>query len=120
VIFRVRSLGGYTWSIAPDYGKFEVITLIDADGVSMRNVKFNGKTATGTFKAVWGARVIVYDIFDDPCILQAIGLGRPLDTRFTERLTLDYDGFLDASNTPCKRASRLLVIGQAIYAKGAE
>lgn len=120
MIFRVRSLGGYTWSIAPDYGKLEGITLIDADGVSMRNVKFNGKTATGTIKAIWGARVIVYDLFDDPDILQSLGLGKPLDMGFAERLTLDYDGFLDASNTPCKRAWKLLVIGQAIYAKGAE
>jgi len=120
VIFRVRSLGGYTWSIAPDSGKFQDVVVIDADGVSMRHVKFNGKTAIGTVKAVWGARVIVYDIFNDPCTVQALGLGKPLDMDFTERLALDYDGFIGSSNLPCKRAARLLLIGKAVYAKGAE
>lgn len=120
MIFKVRSTGGYTWSVYPASGKFEDVAVIDADGVSMRHVKFYGKTAIGTVKAVWGARVIVYDIFNDPCTLQALGLGKPLDMGFTEHLTLDYDGFLDASNIACKRASRLLLIGQAIYAKGVE
>jgi hypothetical protein len=120
MIFRVRKLGEYTWAISPDYGKLEGRTIIDADGVSMRYVKFNGKTAIGTIKAVWGAGVITNDIYNDPDILQSLGLSKPLDMGFTERLTLDYDGFLNASNTPCKRASKLLLIGDAIYAKGAE
>jgi hypothetical protein len=64
----------------------------------MRSVVFNYRVAVGRIKAVWGA-----EIFD------------PLPS---DRLTLDYDGFLDSNNTPCKGASRLLLIGANVYAKG--
>jgi len=36
-----------------------------------------------------------------------------------EPLTMDYDGFLDAANRLCKTATRVTLIGDAFYAKGA-
>ncbi len=118
MIFRVWQAPDNAWAIVPDSGKFENITVIHAGGVSMRHVKFSGKTAIGAIHALWGAKVIVPYVFDDPCTLQSLRLGRPLYTALSERLTLDYDGFTSLG-TVCSSASRLLLIGEYIYAKGA-
>lgn len=118
MIFRVRQIPEHIWAIAPDSGRFEGITVARAEGVSMRSVVFNYRVAVGRIKAVWGAEITLYEIFSDSPTLQALGLGKPLGLTPSEQLTLDFDGFLDATNLPCKTASRLLLIGSNVYAKG--
>lgn len=118
MIFRVRQIPEHIWAIAPDSGRFEGITVARAEGVSMRSVVFNYRVAVGRIKAVWGAEISVPEVFSDPCTLRDLGLGKALDPLPSDRLTLDYDGFLDSNNTPCKGASRLLLIGANVYAKG--
>lgn len=120
MIFRVRQIPEHIWAIVPDSGKFEGISVVHAEGVSMRSVVFNYRVAVGHIKAVWGAEVVVHEVFSDPCTLQGLGLGKPLGSIPSERLTLDFDGFLDATKLPCKGASRLVLIGPNVYAKGVE
>lgn len=119
MIFRVRQIPEHIWAIAPDSGRFEGITVARAEGVSMRSVVFNYRVAVGRIKAVWGAEISVPEVFSDPCTLQGLGLGKPLGSIPSERLALDFDGFLDANKLPYKRASRLVLIGPNVYAKGA-
>lgn len=118
MIFRVRQIPEHIWVIVPDSGKFEGISVVHAEGVSMRSVVFNYRVAVGHIKAVWGAEVVVHEVFSDPCTLQGLGLGKPLGSIPSERLDLDFDGFLDANKLPYKRASRLVLIGPNVYAKG--
>ena len=119
LIFRVRQIPEHIWAVVPDSGKFEGVTVVRAEGVSMRSVVFNYRVVVGSIKAVWGAEV-VHEAFSDPCTLQGLGLGKPLGSIPSERLTLDFDGFLDATKLPCKGASRLVLIGPNVYARGVE
>ncbi len=118
MIFRVRQTLYNVWAITPDSGKFNGCPIAHAYGLSMRNVVFNCRVVVGRIKAVWGAEISVPEVFSDPRTLSGLGLGKPLDPSPSEQLTLDFDGFLDATNLPCKTASRLLLIGSNVYAKG--
>lgn len=120
--FRVRRLGSGNWTVVPDSGKYKDVPVIHAELVSMSSVRFESRIATGILLGVWGATIIENGIFTDPSTLRFLGFGnkKPLQLSLPEPLTLDYDGYLNSNMVKCSVATRLLLVGDHIYAKGAE
>lgn len=107
------------WNISPLSGTLEGRVVATAEGVNLQGVKFAGKHILGGIKALWGATVLLEEIYADPETLRGLHLGGCFDTNLDEKLVLDYDGFLDRTNTVMKGAKKLLAIGNHIYARGA-
>lgn len=106
------------WSLSPTSGPFEGEVVATADGVSMKGVAFAGKKLFGTVKAVWGATILLDEVFSSMHTLRGLALGHRFDMG-GEPLVIDYDGFMDKANRLCKTAQRVTLIGDAVYAKGA-
>ena len=106
------------WSLSPTSGPFEGVIVATADGVSMKGVAFAGKKLFGTVKAVWGATILLEEVFSSMCTLRGLAICRRFDIG-GEPLVIDYDGFMDKANRLCKTAQHVTLIGDAVYAKGA-
>lgn len=115
--FSIRR-GENTWELTPMSGKFEGQVVATVDGINLRHVSFAGKTAVGLIKAVWGLNVVMDEIYGDPCTFQGLHIGGTFSTDIDDRVTLDFDGYLDAANRLCRTAKRLLLIGDQIYGEG--
>lgn len=108
------------WNITPLSGVLEGQIVAVAEGINLQVCKFSGKTVLGTIKALWGATVLIEDVYSDMETLRGLHLGGCFDTNVTERLTMDYDGLLDRTNKVMSGAKKVLAIGGQIYAKGAK
>ena len=106
------------WILKPASGRFQGAAIAHVEGVTIKGVKFQGRTILGKVQALWGATILDDELYSDMPTLRGIGLRG----RFAvggEPLTMDYDGFMDTANRLCKTATRVTLIGDAIYAKGA-
>lgn len=106
------------WNLKPMSGMFEGQTVATAEGVTLQDVMFAGRTAIGTIRAVWGMSIVMEDVYADLHTLRGLHIGGTFNVIDQERLTLDFDGYSNAANRLCKAAKRLMVIGNQIYGKG--
>lgn len=109
-----------TWALRPTSGMFEGVLIATAERLSLKQVAFQGKTMVGVVKALWGVTVLCEGIYDDVLTIHALGLRGVFDQTLGEPLVLDYDGYIRSSRTKASAAQRVVVIGDAVYAKGVE
>lgn len=115
-----RSRGEDNWLLRPTSGVFEGVLIATAERLSLKQVAFHGKTMVGVVKALWGVTVLCEGIYDDVQTIHALGLRGVFDQTLGEPLVLDYDGYIRSSRTKASAAQRVVVIGDAVYAKGVE
>lgn len=115
VIVR-RNIEG--WNLTPTSGRFDGVVIAHVDGVTLKGVRFNARTVIGKVRALWGATILDDEVYSDMPTLRALGLRGRFDPN-GEPLTMDFDGFMDATNRLCKTARGVTLIGDAIYARGA-
>lgn len=117
--FTITSNAAKTeWNISPLSGSLEGAIVATVEGMNLEHVKFVGKTMVANIRALWGATILMEEVYGDMETLRALHLGGVFDTQGFEKLTVDYDGYLDMSRRVCKGAKRLLAMGSAIHAKG--
>jgi len=109
-----------TWALRPTSGMFEGVLIATAERLSLKQVAFQGKTMVGVVKALWGVTVLCEGIYDDVPTIHALGLRGVFDQTLGEPLVMDYDGYIRSSRTKASAAQRVVVIGDAVYAKGVE
>ena len=109
-----------TWALRPTSGMFEGELIATAERLSLKHVAFHGKTMVGVVKALWGVTVLCEGTYDDVPTIHALGLRGVFDQTLGEKLVLDYDGYIRSSRTKASTAQRVVVIDDAIYAKGVE
>ena len=107
------------WNVTPLSGALAGQVVATVDGINLQDVVFAGKTAIGSIRAVWGLNILMEEVYADPGTLQGLRIGGVFSTNYNERITLDYDGYMNAANHICKAARKLLIIGSRIYGKGA-
>lgn len=112
------SLKSGVWGIRPITGEFASQLIATAEKVQLSGATFEGRTMHGTLNALWGAEILVQDVYNDARVVRGLGLGGVFDERFDEVLCLDYDGYLRKGNIPCSGASRVVASGDQIHAKG--
>lgn len=106
-------------NISPCSGMYEGQLVATADGVCLKGVKFVNKHMVGTIKALWGTTIIDESVYGDMPTLRGLAIGGRFDMS-GEPLNNDFDGFVDSAGRICKTATRVTLIGGAIYAKGAQ
>ena len=107
-----------TWAIRPVSGRFESALVAKADAVNLTRVRFEGKTMVGLLKAVHGLVILCERVYDDARTLRSLGIRHTFDTALGEPLSIDYDGFLSKAMVGVKRATRVVAVGEEVYAKG--
>ena len=116
----MRSRDSDTWLLRPTSGLFDGVLIATAENLSLKRVAFQGRTMVGVVKALWGVAVLCEGIYDDVPTIHALGLRGVFDQTLGEPLVMDYDGYIRSSRTKASAAQRVVVIGEAIYAKGVE
>ena len=115
-----RSRSDDNWLLSPTSGMFEGVLIATAERLSLKQVAFHGKTMVGVVKALWGVTVVCEGIYDDVPTIHALGLRGVFDQTLGEPLVMDYYGYIRSSRTKASAAQRVVVIGDAVYAKGVE
>jgi hypothetical protein len=108
------------WSLTPTNGPFEGQVVALAEGMNMRNVKVEGRTLVGAVKAVWGATVLVPEVYDHAETFRALSLNGHFEASeaANTKLWFDYDGLHDSVRHVVRGVQSVVAVGAAIFGKG--
>ncbi len=117
--FAIQKTKNETWNVIPTSGALEGVPVAEVEGVNLKGVSFVGRTIIGSIKALWGATILIEDVYADHDMLRSLALGGKFDMSPEEVLWTDFDGWHDTVNHVVRTAKAVVAIGPATYAKGA-
>lgn len=90
---KIEQADSGAWLITPLSGNFNGKVVAIADGISMRNVTFEGPIIFGEACAVHGLMPIDDMLFNDPATVKGLGLGHSFNMRDGDSLHIASGGY---------------------------
>lgn len=107
-----------SWSVTPQTGKFAGQVVAEVEGIDLRDVEVQGRTLVGKIKAMWGAVILIDEVYEDAEMLRSLGITGRFDFAPRSRLWIDFDGVHDAKDHTIGGASCVVLMGDNMSGRG--
>lgn len=106
-----------TWNIAPWHGKYACETIVIADAIVLKHARFQGKKMIGRVTAIWGAVVLMDEVYTDEVLRHGLALRGVFKEMEGEPLELDYDGYRARDKKVVRTAEHVFINSHSIVAR---
>jgi hypothetical protein len=106
-----------TWNLTPLSGTCECKTVATAEAIVLKHVRFQGKKLIGRVAAVWGAVVLLDEVYTDELLRHGLALRGVFKEMEGEPLELDYDGYHARDKKVVRTAEHVFINSHSIVAR---
>ena len=106
-----------TWNLTPLSGTCECKTVATAEAIVLKHVRFQGKKLIGRVAAVWGAVVLLDEVYTDELLRHGLALRGVFKDMEGEPLELDYDGYHARNKRVVRTAAHVILNRHSVVAK---